>query len=205
MEVIKNVHIYPSSFKHETRMLKETKSIINLKLANFIEIIAFWENGLKEEEQIDTERKVIRLKLFFANFAKIPFLRMLSKLEFIVKSILYYKGKKIHFINCHSILVLPIGVILKKIGAANSLIYDTHELETETVGLKGRYKKILKYLERRCIKYCDSVICVCEPIADWYKQEYKIENVQVIRNMPLNSGIAPNFTSNILKQNLGLE
>lgn len=185
-------------------MLKETKTIISRGLATHIEIIAFWENGLEEEEHLDEDRKVIRLKLYFARFAKKAVFRMLSKIEFITKTILYYKGDNIQFVNCHSILVLPIGVILKKMGVANILIYDTHELETETVGLKGFYKKILKYLERKFIKHCDTVICVCEPIAEWYIKEYNLSNVNVIRNMPINTE-APILNANILKSSLGIE
>jgi hypothetical protein len=179
-----NLHIYPSPFRFETRILKESKSLISQNLVDNVIIASTWEMGLLENELLDSERSVKRFKLFFNRFRKSKLIDSLKYCEFIFKVFFYYRSKKLNFVNCHSLLVLPIGVLLKKFGSSKVLIYDTHELETERAGLNGVVQKFTKFLENLLIKYIDKIIVVCDPIAEWYKKTYSLNQVYVVRNLP---------------------
>ncbi len=186
--MITNLHIYPSPFKFETRIMKETNSLLNLKLVDKIIISSLWEEGLEEKEKINLNSTVIRFKLLSSRIKK--FSAPIKYLELILKLFLYFRKEKIDFVNCHSLLVLVIGVLLKKFGNSKILIYDPHELETERVGLVGLPQKFTKWLEKILINYVDKTIVVCDPIAEWYKREYNLNNIYVIQNMPLQTNLS---------------
>jgi glycosyltransferase involved in cell wall biosynthesis len=63
-------------------------------------------------------------------------------------------------------------------------VYDTHELETETVKSKGLRRMIGKAIERTLIRAADAVVVVGDLIGDWYRRAYGIGHVHVIRNLP---------------------
>jgi len=66
------------------------------------------------------------------------------------------------------------------------LIYDSHELFTESTQLYKRYfvKKIWEIIENFCFNHIDTFITVSEPIAAFYKKKYK-KPIYIIRNLPI--------------------
>lgn len=86
-------------------------------------------------------------------------------------------------VNAHSLSVLPLGVLLKRIHGAK-LVYDTHELETETSASRGLRRYLSKVAERLLIRHVDEVSVVNETIAGWYRDEYGLPRVHVVRNVP---------------------
>jgi hypothetical protein len=198
-----NLHIYPSPFRYESRILKETKSLIDNNLVNKIIIASTWDNGLLKFEKIDDYRFIKRFNLLSNNFNKFVFFKLFLYFEFTIKVFFEYRKVKLEYINCHSLLVLPIGVLLKKVGLANKLIYDAHELETERNGLTSFSRIITKFLERFLINYVDFVIVVNEPIADWYKKKYNINEVFVVKNMPKRIEL-PTSKSSLLKNKFNI-
>src|SRR4051812_27507876 len=130
-----NLHIYPSPFKNESRILRETKSIIKLDLADVIYIGATWAKDLKEEEDITDKIKVFRLKSVFNNFRKGGVWDIIRFLVFMCHIVFKFRGRnKPAIVNCHSLSVLLVGVFFK-IFYKSYLIYDAHELETERNGV----------------------------------------------------------------------
>jgi glycosyltransferase involved in cell wall biosynthesis len=75
-----------------------------------------------------------------------------------------------------------------KVLKRSKLVYDTHELETETVASHGLRKHLLKILERLLIRFVDETIVVNDSIAQWYKYKYRLKRVWVVRNVPYNQG-----------------
>lgn len=65
------------------------------------------------------------------------------------------------------------------------LIFDSHEHFTQVPELKDNpfAKKVWKAIERHCIKGCDAVFTVCNPIKNYFKEEYNKESL-VVRNIP---------------------
>ncbi len=55
-----SAHLYQSTFRNESRILKETRSLVDSGIADHCYIAAMWEPGLLEYEELDPERHVIR-------------------------------------------------------------------------------------------------------------------------------------------------
>ena len=172
-------------FIYESRVVKETTSIINnTDIFSSVLIVALHKDGLNENEQIHHKISVKRIKLLTRRLPKSLVFQIFKYLEFLFKVLLLSLKHKITVLNIHTLALLPLGVFLRFILNAK-LVYDTHELETETLNLKGVRKKIAKIIERRLIIYCDKIICVNNSIADWYFINYNLnERPLVILNTP---------------------
>lgn len=178
-----NLHIYPSTFKFESRMLKETKSIITLHPEYKIIIVSVHQPPLKKHEKIDERREVIRIPIFGNNESRNKIIKGINYLFFLFRVTSKFIFRKVHAINCHSLPVMPIGVIFKVL-KGTKLIYDTHELETERESLSGLSKKIMQVLESICIRFADRVMVVNYSIGQWYKKRYSLKDIYVVRNVP---------------------
>ena len=207
-----NLHIYPSAFKYESRILKETKTLVDSGLFEKIFIAAVWEKGLKVYEKLDGKREVWRIPLKTSKLHPhlLPpqpphllssplggeegkergrnedggfFWKVLKHLEWMTRIFFRYRRKSIKFINCHTLSSLPLGVLFK-IFAKSKLIYDAHELETEKEGWVGLRRVIAKILERILIPYVDSVIVTNDSREKWYKNQYHLKEINVIKNVP---------------------
>ena len=179
-----NLHISFTYFEHESRVLKETKTIAASLLFDKVEIVAFGNETHPDNETINENRKLKRLKLWKPARRKGALglaLRILCASFLIIK---YYRKKNISCVNAHSIFNLPVAVLLKKLTGCK-LIYDAHELETERSGLNGLIKKIAKKTEALLIKNVDHIIVVGDKIKEWYETYYGIKNISVIYNYPL--------------------
>lgn len=100
--------------------------------------------------------------------------------------------RKPGIVNCHSLPTLPIGVLLKILTDAK-LVYDAHELETETAWLGGRAKRIAKLLERICLRWVDLLIVVSPGIERWYRDNLGVDNLVTVLNAPNYRSEAPAF------------
>ena len=86
-------------------------------------------------------------------------------------------------INVHGLSTLALGVSLKRHHGCK-LIYDTHELESKAIAIRGVRRIYSERLERALIHQCDAVTCVSDGIADWYANQYGISRPLVVRNVP---------------------
>ena len=193
---ITNLHVYPSTFKNESRILKETKSLLDLNLVNDILLVGIWKEGFAFEEKIDDRRRIIRIK--------VPLITKFGILNFFINYFLFqilvirkFRKTEFNLINCHSLSVLGIGNYFK-IFRKIPLIYDTHELETEVEGARGIKKTIGKFLESIYIRYVDELIVVSNSIEGWYKTKYPELQVSTVRNVPYYFEL--NTKSNLLRE-----
>ncbi|MEN6383194.1 MAG: glycosyltransferase, partial [Rectinema sp.] len=169
-----NVHIYPSPFEHESRILKITKSLADAGLFDTIYIFAIWKSGLQEEEPLDEIRKVIRIRVqYFAESDGVLF-KVLKIAEWAWRIFKWLRAQKVQCVNCHSLSVLPLCAVLK-IRHKAKLVYDTHELETETANSAGFRKLLAKMTERVLVPFIDKVVVVNSDIARWYQNHYRLE------------------------------
>lgn len=196
------MHIYPSSFKHESRILKETKSLADSGVVDKIFIAAIWESGVREHEQLDNKREVWRIPLKTENLPEGTIWKILKFIEWYLKIFFKFKKENIKIVNCHILSVLPLGILFKWF-AKSKLVYDTHELETEVVGAVGIRKVISKVVERMLIHFADIIIVVSDSIAKWYKDQYKLKEVHIIRNVPYRQENKIEH-SNILKEKFSI-
>ena len=193
---ITNLHVYPSTFKNESRILKETKSLLDLNLVNDILLVGIWKEGFAFEEKIDDRRRIIRIK--------VPLITKFGILNFFINYFLFqilvirkFRKTEFNLINCHSLSVLGIGNYFK-IFRKIPLIYDTHELETEVEGARGIKKTIGKFLESIYIRYVDELIVVSNSIEGWYKTKYPELQISTVRNVPYYFEL--NTKSNLLRE-----
>jgi glycosyltransferase involved in cell wall biosynthesis len=178
-----NVHIYPAPFMEQTRVFKITRSLVESGI--FPRIVIYGVGGGEEAgaQKLDARRDLYLISRSLDNKKSSLLFKVANTIEWSYKIIQNIRGRKVTCINCHSLAVLPLCVYLKKKTHA-TLIYDTHELETETDGVGGIRKALMKIAERGLIKYADAVSVVSDSIADWYRQEYGLSEVTVVRNIP---------------------
>jgi len=187
-----------NNFKNDSRVLKEN---ISLQKAGYdVKVVALHEEPLKEYDEVQNI-PVHRVKLKSRGWSKQKLIQLIKYFEFIYKVVMQYKRSDI--IHCNDLNSLPIGVIIKIFFNKNAkIVYDAHEYETELNGLKGVQKKLVKWLEKRLIKYADKVITVSDAIADEYVKLYDIEKPALVLNTPPYKEIEK---KNIFRETLGIK
>lgn len=181
-----NVHVYPSQFVYETRILRITKSLIEDKVFDQIIILASLQNSnLPIREKIDDFRTVIRIPTL-VNRAGL-FSKIINMLEWNIRAFFLLRGKKIACINAHSLSVLPISALIKHKNNSR-LVYDAHEIETETTETKGLRQRVSKIVERVLMKYVDVICLTSDGHANWYSRNFEDVVIRVVRNCPYIGG-----------------
>jgi len=183
-----NVHIYPSAFEYESRILKVTKSLVLKSIVDQVLVIATAKDGLPERQTIDDRREVLRVKTCIKSNRLC--LKILQFVEWGTRVFFSLRRQSVDMLNCHSLSVLPLCVVLKWFHKS-LLVYEPHELETETVTSKGIRKRISKWLERSLIGQADLVIVVSDSISKYYRRDYELSDVPVILNVPKIQGGEP--------------
>jgi glycosyltransferase involved in cell wall biosynthesis len=179
-----NLHLSLSNFKYDSRILKETKSIAVSGIVEQVHIAAVWKEGLAEHEYLDGQRQVWRIRVRTRNQRFGLMGKIARSLEWQIRIFFKYWGTSITLINCHSISVLPLGLLFK-IFSRSILVYDTHELETETALAVGIRRVVSKLVEKKLVHFVDAVITVNDSITHWYRSEYALDKVYTVRNVPL--------------------
>lgn len=197
---MKGAHLHVSNFLNESRIIKETVSLADSGLFDSIIVICLWAEGLQEEEFIHPKVKVVRLKI--KNSAK-PVSRLHKFIPYFKSFIKVLKEFEPDVINIHQVKILPVMPVLWLLGIKVKYIYDTHELETETISLEGsKLKPLYKAIENACIRRFALTIVVTDSISRWYQTKYGINNIVTVRNCP----VAPSTTINedLFRINLGI-
>ena len=163
--------------------MKEAASLIRAQVFSQIHVAALHAEGLATDQTFGVDIHTHRFNLKTRKLGKNILFQTLKYLEYCTRVFLYYKNKEIYCVNVHSLNLLPLGMLLKYAWRIR-LVYDAHELETETNGAKGFRKRLSKWLERRLIKHAEMTIVVSDSIADWYSKEYAIPRPPVVLNAP---------------------
>jgi len=198
-----NLHIYPSPMTHESRILKETKSIADANLADQIFLVGMWKNGLEEHEQIDAKRQIWRVRPCIGNQESPSIIKALRYLEWQLRIFWRFRAGSVKYISCSSLPVLPIGVLFK-IFLKSKLVYDTQEWESDVAGAGYVRRLLLKLVEKSLIHFVDAVITVNDSITELYKREYDLQNVTSVRNIPYRLQEETFKQDNILKRKFGI-
>lgn len=207
------VHIHLNTFENQSRVLKETKSLIDHNIVDKIIVVAQGNESLEGFEQIDENRAVYRSRSHIIRrylsknelphgYGLYTLIHYVELFKFVIDMIRIVRNEKPVFINLHKIHLLKYIPFLKIVSPQSKLIYDTHELETETNGLRGWRKKFYKLQEKLFIKSFDHVFVVSSSIENWYRKTYSISNVTTIMNCPYPRAI---HESNIFRKELGID
>lgn len=198
-----NVHIHLSPFIHDSRIFKETKSLVGCGMFDRAFIIAKWETGLKEREDFGTNRLVWRVPLKSRKLPQKMLFHIIKYIEWIVRIVAGLQKENITVIQGHRVSSLPVSIILKRLHNAR-LVYDARELETEVHGVPGLRKQLFRLVERALIRYADEVITVSDSIADWYARQYRMNRPVVVRNVP-EASPEINRASRVLREKIPLK
>jgi glycosyltransferase involved in cell wall biosynthesis len=200
--LLNNIHIYPSIFKHETRILKIIRSLKNHSVFENIVVIALWKDGMLRSESLSDGIEVIRVSPIFATSMSGRWGRIFRVIGWYLAVLIALRMRDIKCVNCHSLPVLPLSVMIK-IWKRCKLVYEPHELETEKALASREAKIFLRVFERLFIRFADAVCLVNESIAQWYKLTYKLKVTWVVKNIPYTPEKAPIRTGK-LRKSLGL-
>lgn len=185
MPDVNALHLSLTDFSNASRVIKETRSLTAAGVFDHIYIVALHRSGLglAERESISDQVTLHRLVLSSRRLGVSLFAYALMYLEFAFTVGRLFRGRQIRCVNAHSLAILPVAWLLARWWSAK-LVFDAHELETETNGLKGRRQRVSRWLERTLIHRCDLIIVVGESIADWYADAYQMERPVVVFNAP---------------------
>lgn len=183
---MKNLHVYPSPITNESRIEREVATLSTLGIFDCIEVAGVAAPGLPDTEPFIAGTTVRR----FASDAGSNGLlaRSVKTLGFGRAVYAHYSSQPLSMINCHSVAALPACVALKRATGAR-LVYDTHELETETTAARGIRRPLYKMIERLGIKHVDHTFTVSESIEEWYRRAYGVTAIDTLYNFPSESQI----------------
>jgi hypothetical protein len=177
-----NLHISPTPIVNASRILKQTLSVARSGLFSDVIICGMAWKGLPREENLTHGRRLDRVGAVVDGRPPSVARRVLGQISWSRAVFRRYSRSDIRVVNAHSVTVLPVCYLLsRRLGA--KLIYDTHELETETSTSTGMQRLIFRIIERSLIARCDAVFVVNQSIADWYRQRYRGVRPVVIRNI----------------------
>lgn len=197
-----NIHIYPSTFANESRILKIVRSLRGHAVFARVMVLALWKEGFPRHEVLDNGIEVLRVPPLFGGSLQGGVGRLLKAFGWYLGVLWALRGMKVSCFNCHSLPVLPLSVLVK-FWKRCVLVYDPHELETETVGLRGRRQWLARQVERALIGQTDAVCVVNRSIADWYVARYRLKQIWVVRNVPYRGESEP-LRTGALRQTVGL-
>jgi glycosyltransferase involved in cell wall biosynthesis len=95
----------------------------------------------------------------------------------------HLKAKQISVIGARTVNSLIFSQSFRRTHGA-SVVYDIHELETETIGMKGFRKILMKVIERAFIHKVSALVVVNESIAQWYHKRYNIKTPYSVMAFP---------------------
>ena len=182
-----NIHLYPSAFLNESRILREAGTLARLALFERIDLVGVADDGLPEVEAVADGLRIVRLARRRGGglIGKVAGTGGWSHAVY-----RRYRNAPLACINCHSVAVLPLAVMLARASGAK-LVYDAHELETETNGLGGVRQYLTRRVERALIGRADQCIFVGAAIEQWYARQYGLRNTTVLYNCPPRRQVAP--------------
>jgi glycosyltransferase involved in cell wall biosynthesis len=175
------LQIYPSPLVNASRVLKIAKSIH--KSGYFVEthVVGVQAAGLDAREEVAPGVSVVRLP---GSHRRGNLGRALRVALWQPRVYLHYRREPLTAIAAHIVWVLPLCWVLSRRTGA-SLVYNAHELETETGTMTGFKQKVAKFIESRLVTKCSIVSVVNSSIADWYEHEYPIHRPVVVGNVPV--------------------
>lgn len=161
-------------------------------------VLALWKEGFSRHEVLDDGIEVLRVAPLFGGSLQGDAGRLLKAVGWYLGVLWALRGLKVSCFNCRSLPVLPLSVLVK-LWKRCVLVYDPHELETETASLRGWRQWLARRMEGALIGRADAVCVVNRSIADWYAARYRLQQVWVVRNVPYRSQREPVRTGALRK------
>jgi len=182
---ITSLHLSHTNIETDSRILKEMRA-----LAHEGHILCGIGRNSRENRQVTTryaDQIVLHSILLPSNrwtFLPKSVKHAYSILKLYIKMFFLSMESKPDIIHCHDVFVLPLAVVLKLV-KKTKLVYDAHELESDTNGASKFMKKAIFATEKLCWKFIDALIVVSPSIKLWYTNNIGPKFSEVILNSPL--------------------
>jgi glycosyltransferase involved in cell wall biosynthesis len=188
-----NLHVFLSGIESETRLFKEARYTIARGIFDRVVVLGLWGKGLETQEVTSYGLEIHRLTVWIRRYGDLAVLRRVSLLrklvaalslvQFLVSVVFHARRLRPSHVSCHNVMLLPTAWAAARLSGAR-LVYVPHELETHRSGLGRFMQKLQGLTERMFIHAAAQIVVVCEPIAKWYRENYALANVHVVRNVP---------------------
>ncbi len=178
----RSVHLYPTSFLHETRILRVSRTLIEHKAFECVLVVAaLRDSGASELEEFSESCTVWRVPTFCKRSGTIR--KICNIIEWSLRALIKLQATNYDCISAHSLSVLPVAWLASALRGAH-LIYEPHEIETETTETGGLRGKLSKVVERVLITRADAFILTSNGHKEWYENNYGCKHGTVVRNTP---------------------
>lgn len=188
-----NMHVFVSDVVNETRLFKEVRYTLREEIFDHVIVCGLWAEGLARQEKLSSGLEIRRKVTWIRRpMLRKPLLRMRplyalvaawSLVQYAMFVLMQARRLRPSHVSCHNVMLLPLSILAAWL-AGGQLIYLPHELETERASTSGKRQALERWIERKLIHKAEQIVVVCDPIADWYAQQYDLHNIHVLRNMP---------------------
>ncbi len=195
---MKIISLLVTNFKNDNRVYRMAKSLTN---HGYPTTVVAWKKGdvLAHENFNGVEVERVTVKSDRWKRTNILF-GAIQYFEFALRVIRKYR--KVDAWHCNDYEAFIIGVFAKTTHPKLKLVYDCHELESHRNG-KGAFMRFaIRTLEKIFIPWTELVITVSPSIQDFYKRNYNLSFVALVRNLP---NEMPVTLSNTLREKLDLK
>lgn len=174
------MQVYPSTLEGASRMEKIARSLHPILPVSTTELVGVHAPGLPTQLEIAPGVTVNR----------IPGSNRPGNLGRVLRHVLWqprvyrhYKKCNVAVVAAHNVWVLPLCYLISRRASA-PLVYNPHELETETASMRGLKRWAARRIEAHYIRRCAVVSAVNDLIADWYVKRYDIDRPIPVPNLP---------------------
>jgi glycosyltransferase involved in cell wall biosynthesis len=167
--------------RYDGRVRKEIGTLA--RAGHQVELIVSDINGANSGgEDLDAKIHYVPMTLWSS-----PARNFVEQIMFNRKAAAILEGLCPTYIHCHDLCSLLAGVWAKR-KLRRKLIFDAHELMPES--LWGYKEAIWNWIERQCIKHCDSIIMPEKNRIEYFKRKYlDIPEPLLLPNVPRRSEI----------------
>ena len=142
-----------------------------------------WEPTLPEIEHLGRKRIVVRVRTRMRRGGRLG--NALAYGEWLLRCAGVLLRLNPACLNVHTVRVLPLAVVVRTLRRNCTLIYDTHEWETGTMGLTKMRRCFWGFMERIAMPFVHSIVTVSDGIKLLYENRYPGKSVTTVRNFPL--------------------
>ena len=173
-----NLLLYPSDLASPGRLVKIARSLSSL--FSRTHVVGIDQGALPTDEAVAPTVRLTRIRGASLG-APLGGLRVVGAWG--ARVYRRFACERVGAVSAQNLFLLPLAhALARRTGAV--FAYNTHELETETVGSAGLRQRLQRVIERRYIRRADVVSVVNESIAQWYREAYPGVDPVVVTNAP---------------------
>jgi glycosyltransferase involved in cell wall biosynthesis len=190
-------------FTHDPRVVRQAETL-TLDGWN-VSVFALHERGLPTEEESPSFR-LRRFNLRTRSWPKHKVIQLIKYMECLIR--MTWAGINFHptVVHANDLDCLPIGFAVARLSRAQ-LVYDAHELWSDPIAARNAprwFSRVSAWLETVLARRADTVMTVCDSIAQHMARTMAIPVPTVVRNVPWRTGSTKGCLSGRFRELLNL-